>query len=274
MKNATYSFLAVAFSAALLTACSSNNDPSAHSHTSGMDHSQHGGAQSGNTLQVKADWKITHQQQADVITFQIQDNSGKPIEEFDISHEKKMHLIVVNKDLSYFDHIHPEYEGNGLFKVTTQFPSVGDYKLIADFVPKGSATKTESTWIKVGGDAPQPQPLLPDTNLTKIVDGKEVTLSFDKIQAGKELNFTFNIKDTSTKKPISDLQPYLGAVGHVVVLSADTEKYLHVHPTEEKATGPDAKFMTTFPNSGTYKIWGQFQHQGQVFIVPFVVQVP
>lgn len=43
---------------------------------------------------------------------------------------------------------------------------------------------------------------------------------------------------------------------------------------DEKATGPNAKFMTSFPKSGLYKIWGQFQQNGKVFTVPFTINVP
>lgn len=82
----------------------------------------------------------------------------------------------------------------------------------------------------------------------------------------------FNIKDHKTGRPITNLQPYLGAVGHVVIISEDTEEYLHVHPMDEKAKEPDAKFMSKFPKSGIYKIWGQFQHEGKVITVPFAVQ--
>ena len=107
-----------------------------------------------------------------------------------------------------------------------------------------------------------------------MVDGKEVTLSIDHLMANMELNLNFNITDAQTKQPVTDLQPYLGAVGHVVILTQDAENYLHVHPTDEKASGPDAKFMTTFPHSGVYKIWGQFKQNNKVFTVPFVVKVP
>ncbi|MGO4272648.1 hypothetical protein AB4Z22_22875, partial [Paenibacillus sp. TAF58] len=109
---------------------------------------------------------------------------------------------------------------------------------------------------------------------TKVIDGKEVTLSIDHLMADMELNLNFNIKDAKSKQPVKDLQPYLGAVGHVVILTQDAENYLHVHPTDEKTSGPDAKFMTTFPHRGIYKIWAQFQQNGKVFTIPFVIKVP
>ncbi|MFB6366047.1 hypothetical protein ACFCP7_18600 [Paenibacillus elgii] len=208
------------------------------------------------------------------LTIQITDKNNKPVENFDITHEKKLHLIVVSKDLSFFNHIHPDYKGGGRFDITTQFPGGGDYKLIADFVPTGQGAVTQTSWISVQGNAPAAAAIEPESTLVKTVDGKEVTLAIDHLIAGMDANLTFTIRDAASKQPVTNLQPYLGAVGHVVILSDDAEQYLHVHPMEEKVSGPDAKFMTKFPKSGIYKLWGQFQHEGKVFTVPFVVKVP
>ncbi|EFM12216.1 conserved hypothetical protein [Paenibacillus curdlanolyticus YK9] len=212
---------------------------------------------------------------ADVtIKVKIQDDSGKPVEQFDINHEKKMHLIIVSKDLSYFDHIHPEYQDNGEFTITTQLPNAGEFKMFADYIPSGGKATTKSNVVTVQGTAPAAETLVPDLEKEQMIDGKKVSLDFDSLQANKEVNMTFHMTDAQTNKPVTDLQPYLGAVGHVVILSEDAENYLHVHPTEEKAKGPDAKFMTSFPSSGNYKIWGQFKQNGKTFIVPFVVNIP
>lgn len=259
--------------AALLGACSQSGKEAA-------THEGHGGqtTKPAADSKVKAEFKLSadkpQAKQNTDVSIRITDDNGKPIDNFDINHEKKMHLIVVSRDLSYFNHIHPEYKGKGQFDIATQFPAGGDYKLFADFVPTGQGAMTKSAWTTVQGDAPQATAISPDAKLTKVTDGKEVTLAFDHLMAGMELNMTFTIKDAATNKPVTDLQPYLGAVGHVVILSADAEQYLHVHPMDEKATGPEAKFMTTFPKSGVYKLWGQFQHNGNVFTVPFTVQVP
>ncbi|MBD0383162.1 hypothetical protein [Paenibacillus sedimenti] len=245
-----------------------------------MSHGENhgGGDTTAKDDNLKVTWKLTAEKpqsnQNDDLTIQVQDKDGKPVQDFEIQHEKLMHLIIVSKDLSYFEHIHPEYKGNGLFTITTKFPNGGDYKLYADFVPKGGEKSVKEHVVTVEGAAPHVAALNPDTDKPKAIENKEVTLSFDKLKAGEELTINFNIKNETTKQPISNLQPYLGAVGHVVIISEDTGLYLHVHPMDEKATGPDAKFMTTFPKSGTYKIWGQFQHEGKVFTVPFTVKVP
>lgn len=207
------------------------------------------------------------------IRIHIQDEDGKPVEQFDIEHEKLLHLIVVSKDLSFFNHIHPEYKGGGEFEIVTSFPAGGEYKLIADYVPTGGAKTTRTEWIKVEGDAEEPVPLKPDRRHTKIAAGVQVTLKNDHPQAGQEFELGFELADAATQEPITDLEPYLGAVGHVVILSEDTDDYLHVHPVDEDAQGPDAKFVTEFPSAGVYKIWGQFQRNGKLITVPFVVEV-
>lgn len=279
-----FTLLSLAAAAAILTTACSNSQPVTENH--GASHSEqnmsgmnHGGHQEGQAdAEIKTTWSYAsgtpQSKKTEKITISVQKNDGAPIEEFEIIHEKKLHLIVVSKDLSFFNHIHPEYQGKGVFTIDTQFPAGGDYKLIADYIPKGGTGVTAGTWAKVAGGAADQQAIAPDQKMTKVVDGKEVALSFDgDLRAGKELMMTFNIKDAATKQPITTLQPYLGAIGHVVILSADAEQYLHVHPGDENAKGPDAIFHTQFPAPGIYKIWGQFQHQGSVFTVPFVVNV-
>ncbi|WP_281886318.1 hypothetical protein [Paenibacillus sp. YYML68] len=247
-------------------------------HTDGHGgHSGHGEQKAD--VPVKAVWSFSKEKpqpnEQMTLTLQINDTTGKPIEGFDISHEKKLHLIVVSKDLSYFDHLHPEYRGTGQFVVSTKLPRDGAYKLIADFIPSGAAQKTETHWLEVGNVSQATVAAVePESQLKKTVNGKEVTLAFDKLQAGHDVQMTFSFKDEASGKPITNLQPYLGAVGHVVIMSSDVEQYIHNHPLDEKASGPDAVFGTSFPVSGVYKIWGQFQHQGESFLVPFVVKVP
>jgi major membrane immunogen (membrane-anchored lipoprotein) len=275
--------IVVVLVSALLTACGKSGgfkDHSTHNGMPGMDHGAGMATEANKDVAagVKAIFKLSTEKpqpnQDTTITVNIQDKDGKPIDQFDVNHEKQMHIIVVSKDLSFFNHIHPENNGNGEFTVTTQFPAAGEYEVISDFIPTGIGAMSKTQWLTVQGNAAAPQPIEPDQSLTKVVDGKEVTLSFDHLMANMELELNFNIKDAKTGKPVTNLEPYLGAVGHVVILNQNAGEYLHVHPIEEKAKGPDAKFMATFPHSGVFKIWGQFQQNGKVFVVPFVVKVP
>lgn len=271
----------------LLSGCGNANE-AVHStgHDAGQHHNadtptgEHGGH--GNEgMAAQADLNVSYtfasgEAKADEnaeLSIRIADRDGSAVNDFEMNHEKLLHLIIVNEDLSYFSHIHPDFKGNGEFTVDTSFPAGGNYKLFADFVPKGGSGTTLSEWVKVEGEEAEQAAVTADSKLVKAVDGKEVELALSGMKAGEDVTLTFNISDAQTKQGIGNLEPYLGAVGHVVILSADAEEYIHVHPLDEKATGPAAQFATSFPTSGIYKIWGQFQHEGKVFTVPFVVEI-
>lgn len=228
------------------------------------------------TEDVQVDWELDDNQATDketLIRLHIT-NNGKPIEEFEINHEKLLHLIIVSKDLSYFNHVHPEYKGGGVFEIVNEFPAGGEYRMAADFKPADGSAMTKLQWITVKGEAAETEAVTVDDILEKSVDGKKVSLSFDsQLEAGREVTLKYTVNDESTNQPITDLEPYLGSIGHVVVFSEDGERYLHVHALEDQGSGPDALFETTFPKSGIYKIWGQFKKGGKVFTVAFVVSV-
>ncbi|WP_274366181.1 hypothetical protein [Paenibacillus thermotolerans] len=285
-RNIVISILSIAL-IAVLAACSSqtaSQGDGGHEHGHDAGAGEHGGdghshdGAGGEAQALQAIFSFpsgTPKPGADTeLSIRIQDDSGTSVNDYDISHEKLMHIIIVSRDFSFFNHIHPEFRGNGTFTVSTQFPAGGDYKIFADFVPKGGSAATISKWVEVGGGKADETAIVPDGSLVKTVDGKEVELSIDNLKANADATLTFTIRDEATKEGIDNLEPYLGAVGHVVVLSEDAEHYLHVHPMDEKTSGPDAVFMTSFPHAGIFKIWGQFQHEGEVFTVPFVVDVP
>ncbi len=261
-----------------------NDEKSAGNEKKEAENMDHGGGHGGHGTDAKSATKELHASFAFTagtaraneeteLTIQVKDNNGEPVNKYDVNHEKQLHLIIVNHDLSFFNHIHPGFKGDGTFTVNTSFPAGGEYKVFADFTPTGGANTTLSEWVKVEGKEGKHTAIAADAQLVKEVGGKEIELVMSAAKPKEDVTMTFNIRDAKTKKGIDNLQPYLGAVGHVVILSKDAEQYLHVHPIDEKATGPKAEFATSFPQSGTYKIWGQFQQSGEVFTVPFVVNV-
>ncbi len=79
---------------------------------------------------------------------------------------------------------------------------------------------------------------------------------------------------TRNQNSVADLQPYLGAMGHLVIVKDDVKTYLHAHPEEHAGAGAGVvSFMTTFPSPGTYKAWAQFQRGGKPIIADFVLRV-
>jgi len=227
-----------------------------------------------------------------------------------------MHLIVVKNDLSWFNHLHPTLKANGDFVVTTTLPSDGSYKIYADYTPEGRAQEVPQHEFATGGKTPTPSSVaLTPNNMQggwlkkkfeshpeskpEVKSGATYEVALmpmpTPLKAGQDSMLHFQIRDAKGK-PVKDLQPYLGAMGHCVILSNDTTKYLHSHPMATgvshdmskmggmdmskmsktpapKSGGPDVIFHTNFPEAGRYKVWGQFQHKGKIITSAFVVNV-
>ena len=239
---------------------------------------------------VAANWSVAGEASPDgakesLIRIELVKKDGTPVESFEITHEKLLHLIVVSKDLSYFNHIHPEYAGEGAFEIANAFPGGGEYRMIADFKPSGGDAMTKLAWVTVAGDPTPPGLDAEDVKRsesagapgseTVIAGSLRITLALppEGLTAGEEAQLSFTLTDAAAGDPVSDLEPYLGAIGHVVALSADGERYVHIHAGKDQGTGPDAQFEAVFPKSGTYKLWAQFRRNGAVVTGSFAVQV-
>ncbi len=202
------------------------------------------------------------------------------IEEFETIHYKLMHIIIVGEDLSYFAHIHPTLEtSSSNFTINHTFPESGKYKIWIDFKSKDGSQTLVAFKLNVTGNPMHNQiSLVNDNQYTKNIDGKhQVSLTIPKeIRTNDYVDITFSILD-AFGNPIADLEPLMGAGGHCVIISQDVYQFLHVHPSEEVQTnwrgGSEVSFKTNFANSGLYKVWGQFQHQGKVITADSILEV-
>ena len=160
------------------------------------------------------------------LTFAFPDKQGRNVRFLEKVHEKQIHMIVVSKDLSEFAHIHPAPAPGDVFTVTHTFAHGGIYTVYADYTAPGSGPSVQRTDINGEGKGASPAPLCPDANFTKTVDGVQVTLSLPaKVKAGVDLPLRFTVSTT-------DLDPYLGAWAHIVLVSADRRTFIHAHPLE------------------------------------------
>jgi plastocyanin len=210
------------------------------------------------------------------MTIDIKDLQGKSIAKFDTFQEKLMHLIIVSDDLSHFDHIHPTYQGNGRFVVQANFPKPGKYSLFSDYKPAGKAEQVSVLSTQIPGKTTPPP--APSDRLSKVIGNTQATLKIEPqtVTAGQMVNLNFNLVDTGTKQPIADLQPYLGERGHMVIVrQANTitrANYIHAHAMPDTGDGK-IQFMTSFPQPGKYKLWGQFSRGGKIVVADFWVNV-
>jgi hypothetical protein len=221
----------------------------------------------GYTLQLATTQTATG---ADVpLRFQIVDSGGRPLTRYATSHEKPLHLIVVRRDMVGFQHVHPALDANGNWRVPLNLTRAGDYRVFADFVPEGGEGLTLGADLRVGGDY-RPQPLPAPAATARVAD-YTVTLAGELV-AGQSSKLSLSVAQNG--KPVTDLQPYLGAYGHLVALRNGDLAYLHVHPDGHPgdgvtAAGPTIDFEATTPSAGDYRLFLDFRHNGVVRTAEF-----
>lgn len=204
-------------------------------------------------------------------SFTVTGPDGAPVVDYVESHEKELHLVVVRRDLTGFQHVHPVRDDEGTWRVPLDLRAPGAYRVFADFeTPALDEGLTLGTDLFVAGSF-RPTPL-PATDRTAGVDGYEVTLSGDAVTGGEsELTFTVS----RDGRPLRTLQPYLGAFGHLVALRVGDLAYLHTHPGLEahagESGGPEVRFVAEFPTAGRYRLFLDFQVGGVVRTAEFTV---
>jgi hypothetical protein len=198
------------------------------------------------------------------LRFRIVDERGETVRDFDVEHEKRMHLILARRDLTGFQHLHPEQAADGSWSTPVRLQAAGSYRLFADFAHDGEA-QTLATDLRVDGDADLEA--LPAPAATAVSDGGyDVRLDAGDAGPGEEADLRFTI--TRDGEPVRT-EPYLGAGGHLVALREGDLAFLHVHPLAEDSV----EFAATFPTEGRYRLFLQFQHEGHVQTVAFTHEV-
>lgn len=215
-----------------------------------------------------------------------------PIPAFEEVHTKLLHLILVSQDLQQFLHVHPDYEGSGTFILKDlTLPASGNYAVFADFTPPGFAQQVVRLGLSTT-DAETGVPQLSASSQEAVVGPLKIVLELpNTLLAEAENVLRFDIMDAETGEPISTLDSYLGAAGHLVIIDQSSQVYIHTHPaghdmegmseSSEMAMdmpaatgyGPQIEFEARFPMIGWYPLWLQVQYQGEVFTAPFVVSV-
>jgi P-type Cu+ transporter len=212
------------------------------------------------------------------ITISVRDaESGEPVGDLVRTHQVWMHLIVTRDDLGTFTHLHPEPTGDeGVFEVEATFPTAGIYALHTEMRRQGQmADVLAATDVTVAGDPPAAVPVPTGDVREATVDGVRITLD-GEAHVGDTSDFTLGVP--------GDLQPYLGAAGHVVVMRADGSGFQHRHaetyddrgrPVQAlpgTEFGPELDLHVRLDSPGAYRLWAQVRlADGSVVTAPFVV---
>lgn len=204
--------------------------------------------------------------------FRVADpKTGATIKNFEIVHEKLFHLFLVSEDLEFFAHEHPDYSPSGEFRFRTVLPRPGPYRVVTDFLPSGATPQMNVATIIVPGAAPVKKPLRASPGPRKGAN-LEVELRTEPAQplAGFKTLMFFKLKPEGGGP--FQLEPYLGAWGHMLAASEDLIDLIHTHPFLADG-GPQVQFNAIFPREGVYRLWVQFQSRGVVNTVAFDLPV-
>ncbi|WP_246945350.1 hypothetical protein [Bacillus pinisoli] len=224
------------------------------------DHGNHGESEEHKESEVNVELNVTSAK----LNILLTDKENQPVEELEINHEKLLHLIIVDEHLEQYYHLHPEEVAPGIYEVDHQLTD-GVYKAFVDIKPKSLEYVTKPVEFTIGevNEEHSHASLQVDTELQREVNGVVTILEPSSLKANEPVTLSY----TFPSNP--ELQPYLGALGHVVILDESGTNYIHVHPLSDNET----IFETLFPAAGIYKIWGEFQIGEEVHVYPFTIEV-
>lgn len=206
------------------------------------------------------------------LSFRLTEPGGEGVTDYETSHDKDLHLIVVRVDGTQFRHVHPNNDGAGVWSLPWRWNAAGSYRLFADFVPSSLGVGIVLTsMVHVGGDfAPAASP-----DVSTVAATGDITVELQGalgVDSASDLTFFVS----SNGAPVTSLEPYLGAFGHLVALREGDLGFLHVHPTGhpgdgETKAGPEISFMAQAPTAGTYFLYLDFQVAGEVHTAKYVI---
>jgi hypothetical protein len=202
------------------------------------------------------------------LRFRVLDSAGAPVRDFEVEHAKRLHFIVVRRDLTGFQHLHPTMSPDGTWTTPLTLPAAGSYRVFADFKRDGR-NETLGSDVFVDGKADF-KPLPAPSPAARTADGYEVRVEGTSVHAGQSAELHYTV--TRNGKPVS-VQPYLAARGHLVALRQGDLAYLHVHPLDSTAAGNAITFATKFPSAGRYRLFLQFKEGGRVHTAAFTQEV-
>jgi hypothetical protein len=202
--------------------------------------------------------------------FRVTGPDGAATTAFEAEHDRRMHLIVVRRDTSGFQHLHPRMDPDGTWRVPLSVAAGGAYRAFADFTPAGGPATALGVDLLAAGRF---DPVSHRPSRHAMVDGYRVDLAGDLVP-GRASALTLTVSRDG--RPMTDLEPYLAAYGHLVALREGDLAYLHVHPEGAPGdgrtpAGPEIAFTAQVPSAGTYRLFLDFRHGGRVHTAAFTV---
>jgi hypothetical protein len=197
-----------------------------------------------------------------VFQFTIEGPDGQRVHRFNPTHERDLHLVLVNRELTSYHHLHPTLATDGAWSIDVPALPPGSYRAVADFwVTDGPAL---ALGVDLGVPGPYQPAELPGPATHATVDGYDVELHSEQGDGGVD---TMSLTVRKDGQVLTDLQPYLGAAGHLIAFRTGDLAYAHVHPLgyEDGAV----RFEATLSSAGRYRLFFDFKHGDTVRTAEF-----
>ena len=212
--------------------------------------------------------------------------TGAVVQDFALIHERPMHAFIVSDDLSFFEHVHPDPRPDGAFELPMSPPVSGLYRVFVEVQPVGGSPQLLRDHLATIDYSPlaappPPAPIRVDEVLRRRLGRTDVALRTEPAEplAGKPLTLEDTLSDVDSQQPLRDLEPYLGALAHVVMVEGNLEGCIHAHPREATlaaattAGGTRLTMRVLPPREGPYRIWAQFVRAGELTTAVFTIGV-
>ena len=221
--------------------------------------------------------KVLKPGEESLLMFRVEDPlTDKTVQDFEIMHEKLYHFFVISQDLQFFRHIHPIRQADGTFDLDVTFPHAGLYRVLSDIYPKGATPQLIADTLFVTGPGMKMTPAKLTAELAPMkTENLNVSITTDPPQpiAGMKTMMFYRLT------PNDGIEPYIGAMGHMLAASSDLIDLMHTHPflvtDPEGGAVKQIQFNLIFPREGVYRVWAQFQRKGvvntSVFNIPVTV---
>ncbi|WFE93158.1 copper resistance protein CopC [Micromonospora sp. WMMD987] len=201
--------------------------------------------------------------------FRIVGADGQAATRFAVVHDKPLHLVVVGRDLSGYQHLHPTMAADGTWSVPLTLARPGGYRIYADFSVTGADGATVPLVLGVDHQVPgahTPVPLPPAASQSTA--GPFTVTMGGTPTVGVTVPLSFRPDGVDPAR----LERYLGAYGHLVVVREGDLGYVHVHPDQELVDGT-VRFWLTAPSTGRYRAFFDFQIDGKVHTAQYTLDL-
>lgn len=184
------------------------------------------------------------------------------------AHKKKIHVIVVNEELTWFDHIHAEPD-KGAYKVTETFPAAGKYLVYADYKSTVGGLQTDRLEVNVKGNKNTSSHHKHQAKIKSETNGYSLSIPNGKHLTTGSVSLPIILEKDGKKVERADIENYLGAVAHIILIRLDDKDFVHIHPESTEISPIHAHADISKP--GLYRMWVQFQTNGKVHTADFTL---